>query len=54
LALLLTGIGCPGWAGDLVVAIPGVRSTAGTLMIGLYAATVSRTRLFGEGTPGGA
>jgi hypothetical protein len=36
LALLLTVIGSPSWAGDLAVAISGVRSPAGTLMVGLY------------------
>src|SRR5260221_9843166 len=34
LALLLMGL--PAWAGDLKVSIEGVRSSAGTLMIGLY------------------
>jgi len=36
LALLLTALGGPSWAGDLTVSIDGVRSSAGTLMIGLY------------------
>src|SRR6202022_443464 len=35
-ALLLTAISGPGWAGDLTVAVAGVHSRAGTLMIGLY------------------
>jgi uncharacterized protein (DUF2141 family) len=35
-ALLLTAMGGPSWAGDLTVAITGVHSRAGTLMIGLY------------------
>jgi uncharacterized protein (DUF2141 family) len=34
LALMLMGL--PAWAGDLKVTIEGVRSSAGTLMIGLY------------------
>jgi uncharacterized protein (DUF2141 family) len=36
LALLPTVIGGAGWAGDLTVAITGVRSRAGSLMIGCY------------------
>jgi uncharacterized protein (DUF2141 family) len=36
LALVLAAIGGPSWAGDLTVAIAGVHSRAGTLMIGLY------------------
>jgi uncharacterized protein (DUF2141 family) len=35
-ALLLPAISGPGWAGDLTVAVAGVHSRAGTLMIGLY------------------
>src|SRR6266478_6318682 len=34
--LLLTAIGAPSWAGDLTVAIAGVHSHSGTLMVGLY------------------
>jgi len=34
--LLLTAIGAPSWAGDLTVAIAGVHSRSGTLMLGLY------------------
>ncbi len=34
--LLLTAIGAPSWAGDLTVAIAGVHSRSGTLMVGLY------------------
>jgi uncharacterized protein (DUF2141 family) len=35
-ALLLLVLGVPAWAGDLKVTITGVRSDAGTVMIGLY------------------
>ena len=34
--VLLLGLGSTAWAGDLKVTIAGVRSDAGTIMIGLY------------------